>query len=134
MVSRYVLAEDFKCKYCGSKNLWLYGKYKGSQRFYCRDCKQKFARNFALPKMRSTVSRVGDVLQSYFSGISLNEVKQNMERQYNYRPLVDTIYRWLDRFIKQARSKVQDIKPNIGDAWVADETVIKINRKKVLAI
>jgi putative transposase len=130
MVSRYVLAEDFKCKYCGSKNLWLYGKYKGSQRFYCRDCKRKFAGNFALPKMRSPVTNVGDALQSYFSGMSLNEVKQNMEQQYNYSPSVSTIYRWLDRFIEQARYKVRDTKPNVGDVWIADETVIKINRKK----
>jgi len=130
MVSRYVLAEDFKCKYCGSKNLWLYGTYKGSQRFYCRDCKRKFAGNFALPKMRSPVTNVGDALQSYFSGMSLNEVKQNMEQQYNYSPSVSTIYRWLDRFIEQARYKVRDTKPNVGDVWIADETVIKINRKK----
>jgi transposase-like protein len=130
VVNRYVLAEDFKCKYCGSKNLWLYGKYKDSQRFYCRDCKRKFAGNFALPKMRSPVANVGDALQSYFSGMSLNEVKQNMEQQYHYSPSVSTIYRWLDRFIEQAKHKVQDTKPNVGDVWIADETVIKINRKK----
>jgi putative transposase len=130
MVDRYVLAEDFKCKYCGSKNLWLYGTYKGVQRFYCRDCKRKFAGNFALPKMRSPVTNVGDALQSYFSGMSLNEVKQNMEQQYHYSPSVSTIYRWLDRFIKEAEHKVKDTKPNVGDVWIADETVIKINRKK----
>ena len=130
MVNRYVLAKDFKCKYCGSKNLWLYGKYKGKQLFYCRDCKRKFTGNFALPKMRSPVSQVGDALQSYFSGMSLNEVKQNMEQQYGYSPSVSTIYRWLDRFIKQAHDKVKDIIPNVGDTWIADETVIKINRKK----
>jgi putative transposase len=130
MVNRYVLAEDFKCKYCGSKNLWLYGTYKGAQRFYCRDCKRKFAGNFALPKMRSPVTNVGDALQSYFSGMSLNEVKQNMEQQYNYSPSVSTIYRWLDRFIKEGEHKVRDTKPNVGDTWIADETVIKINRKK----
>lgn len=130
MVNRFVLAEDFKCKYCGSKNLWLYGTYKGVQQFYCRDCKRKFAGNFALPKMRSPVTNVGDALQSYFSGMSLNEVKQNMEQQYHYSPSTSTIYRWLDRFIKQAEYKVRDIKPNVGDVWIADETVIKINRKK----
>jgi putative transposase len=130
MVNRYVLAEDFKCKYCGSKNLWLYGKYKGQQLFYCRDCKRKFAGNFALPKMRSPVTNVGDALQSYFSGMSLNEVKQNMEQQYHYSPSVSTIYRWLDRFIKEAEYKVRDTKPNVGDVWIADETVIKIDRKK----
>jgi putative transposase len=130
MVSRYVLAEDFKCKYCGSKNLWLCGTYKGVQRFYCLDCKRKFAGNFALPKMRSPVTNVGDALQSYFSGMSLNEVKQNMEQRYHYSPSVSTIYRWLDRFIKEAEHKVRDTKPNVGDVWIADETVIKINRKK----
>ena len=130
MVNRYVLAEDFKCKYCGSKNLWLYGKYKDSQRFYCRDCKRKFAGNFALPKMRSPVNHVGDALHSYFSGMSLNEVRQNIQQQHNYSPSVSTIYRWLDRFTKEAEYKVRDIHPNVGDTWIADETVIKINRKK----
>jgi len=130
MVNRYVLAEDFKCKYCGSKNLWLYGKYKDSQRFYCRDCKRKFAGNFALPKMRSPVSHVGDALQSYFSGMSLNEVRQNIEQQHNYSPSVSTIYRWLGRFTKEAEYKVRDVHPNVGNTWVADETVIKINGKK----
>ena len=130
MANKYVLTADFKCKYCGSKNLWLYGKYKEKQQFYCRDCKRKFTGNFALPKMRSPVSHVGDALHSYFSGMSLNEIKCNLEQQYNYSPSVSTIYRWLDRFIKVAKDKVKDIKPNVGDTWVADETVIKINRKK----
>ena len=130
MLNRYVLAEDFKCKYCGSKNLWLYGQYKGSQRFYCRDCKRKFAGNFALPKMRSPVNHVGNALQSYFSGMSLNEVRQNIEQQHHYSPSVSTIYRWLDRFIQEAGYKVRDTKPNVGDTWVADETVLKINNKK----
>ncbi|MBE0431714.1 MAG: IS6 family transposase [Dehalococcoidia bacterium] len=130
MVSRYVLAEDFKCKYCGSNNLWLYCRYKGSQRFYCRDCKRKFAGNFALPKMRSPVRHVGDALQSYFSGMSLNEVRQNIEQQHSYSPSVSTIYRWLNRFIREAEHKVRDTRPNVGDTWIADETVIKINGKK----
>jgi putative transposase len=130
MVNRYVLAEDFKCEYCSSKNVWLYGTYEGTQLFYCRDCKRKFTGNSALPKMRSPFTYVSDALQSYFSGMSLNEVKQNMDQQYNYSPSVSTIYQWLDRFIKPAKYKVRDIKPNVGYVWVADETVIKINRKK----
>jgi len=131
MANKYVLTEDFRCKYCGSRNLWLYGTYKGKQQFYCRDCKRKFTGNFALPKMRSPVSHVGDALHSYFSGMSLNEVKHNLEQQYNDSPSVSTIYRWLDRFIKVAEDKVKDIKPNVGDVWVCDETVLRIGGKKV---
>jgi transposase-like protein len=88
MLDRYVLAEDFKCKYCDSRNLWLYGTYHGSQRFFCRDCKRKFAGNFALPKMKSPVTHVGDALQSYFSGMSLNEVRYNIKQQHDYLPSV----------------------------------------------
>jgi putative transposase len=130
MVSKYVLAKDFKCKYSGSNNLWLYGTYKGQQLFYCRDCKRKFTGNSALPKMRSAVTSVGDALHSYFSGMSLNEIKQNLEQQYNDSPSISTIYRWLDRFVKVAKDKVKGIKPKVGDTWIADETVIKIDRKK----
>jgi len=130
VVDRYVLAEDFKCKYCGSKNLWLYGTYKGIQRFYCRDCKRKFAGNYALPKMKSPVTHVGDALQSYFSGMSLNEVRYNIQQQHGYLPSASTIYRWLDRFIKAAKDKVKDIHPKVGDKWIADETVLKIGGKK----
>lgn len=130
MVNQYVLAEDFKCKYCGSRNLWRYGKYNGSQRFLCRDCKRKFAANSALPKMKSPVTHVGDALQSYFSGMSLNEVRYNIQQQHGYWPSVSTIYRWLDRFIIEAKDKVKDIHPKVGDTWIADETVIKIAGKK----
>lgn len=129
VVSQYVLAEDFKCKYCGSRNLWLYGKYQGRQRFFCRDCKRKFAGNLALPKMRSPVTHVGDALHSYFSGMSLNQIRFNLEQQHNYRPSQSTIFRWVRRFIKEANDKVKDLKPNVGDVWIADETVIKIGGK-----
>ena len=129
MVDRYVLVEDFKCKFCGSKNLWLYGTYHGSQRFFCRDCKRKFAGNYALPKMKSPVTHIGDALQSYFSGMSLNEVRYNIQQQHSYLPSASTIYRWIDRFIKEAEDKVKDIHPNVGNTWIADETVIKIAGK-----
>ena len=130
MVSRYVKVEDFKCKFCGSTNLWLYGKYKDKQQFYCRDCKRKFSGNLALPKMRSPVAHIGDALHSYFCGMSLNEVRYNIQQQYGYLPSASTIYRWLDRFIKEAKEKVADVHPNVGDTWVADETVLKIGGRK----
>ncbi len=129
MVKRYVLAEDFKCKYCGSTNLWLYGKYKGSQRFYCRDCKRKFAGNSALPKMKSPVTHVSDAIHSYYSGMSLNEIRYNLEQQYNYKPSASTIFRWVNRFTREAKEKIKDNPPQVGDIWIADETVIKINKK-----
>jgi len=131
MLDRYALTEDIKCKYCGSRNLWLYGKYKGVQRFYCRDCKRKFAGAFTLPKMRSPVTDVGDALHSYFSGMSLNKIRYDIEQQHKYRPSSSTIYRWVNRFTKVAEDKIKDTKPNVGDVWVCDETVLNSGGRKV---
>jgi transposase-like protein len=61
--------------------------------------------------------------------MSLNQVRYNLERQYNYRPSASTIFRWVNRFTKEANEKVKDLHPNVGDTWIADETVIKIGGK-----
>jgi transposase-like protein len=41
-----VVTEVFEprlCKYCQSRNTVKYGKVKGVQRWWCKDCKRKFA-------------------------------------------------------------------------------------------
>jgi tRNA(Ile2) C34 agmatinyltransferase TiaS len=48
MVKRYIL-DEFKCKYCGSGNLVMYGTYKGKQNWRCKDCRHKFSESTALP-------------------------------------------------------------------------------------
>ena len=128
MVKRYVL-EDFKCKYCSSSNLVLYGKYHDKQRWFCKDCNRKFAQNTALPKMKSPVTHVGSAVQQYYNGMSLNAVCRNIEQQYDYKPANSTIYRWVAKFTKRAIADTKDIKPEVGDTWIVDETVIEIAGK-----
>lgn len=125
MVKRFVL-DDFKCKYCSSSNLVLYGRQKGKQQWWCKDCKRKFAENTALPKMRSPVTHVGSAVQQYYNGMSLNAICRNIEQQYGYKPNNSTIYRWVDEFTDRAIKETKDIHPKVGDIWIADETVIKV--------
>ncbi len=40
------------CKYCQSENVIKYGKYKGVQRYFCKDCQHKFAGVDNIPKMQ----------------------------------------------------------------------------------
>lgn len=129
MVKRYVL-EDFKCKYCGSTNLVLYGKQKGKQQWWCKDCRRKFGLSTALPKMRSPVAHVGSAVQQYFDGQSLNEICRNIEQQYGYKPANSSIYRWVEDFTNKAIAETKDIHPKVGDTWVADETVITVGKVK----
>jgi len=50
---------------------------------------------------------------------------------YGSYPSDSTIYRWISRFTKRAVKDLKDYKPDVGSVWVADETVLKLDGKKV---
>jgi len=41
------------------------------------------------------------------------------------------VYRWITKFTKQAINEVKDYKPNVGDVWVCDETMLDIEGRKL---
>ncbi|MCX6643556.1 MAG: IS6 family transposase [Candidatus Bathyarchaeota archaeon] len=120
---------DFRCKFCNSANIIKYGKFRGIQRYWCNDCKRKFADNDALPSMKTSAFQVGAALNMYYEGMSLNAIRRHLEQTHHNYPSDSTVYEWVDRFTKEAISEAKDCKPNVGDVWVADETVLKIDGK-----
>jgi transposase-like protein len=50
---------SFCCKYCGSTNIVRYGQSGGTQYWWCKDCKRKFADNEALPEMKTPIMQIG---------------------------------------------------------------------------
>jgi putative transposase len=130
MVKRFVL-DDFKCKYCGGANLVLYGKQKGKQQWWCKDCKRKFSESTSLPRMKSPVTQVGSAVQQYYNGMSLNAICRNIEQQYGYKPNNSTIFRWVEEFTDSAIQETKDIHPKVGDTWIADETVLRIGGQNI---
>lgn len=121
---------DFCCKYCGSTNLVRYGRANVVQYWWCKDCKRKFADNSALPHMRTPIRQVASALSMYYGGTSLNAIRRHLEQQYDNYPSNSTVYEWIRRFTKIAASATNDCKPDVGDVWIADETVLRIGGKK----
>jgi transposase-like protein len=126
-----VIYEDFKCKICGSANIVKYGKLRGIQRWWCKDCHHKFADNDALSGMKTPTEQVSSALQLYYEGNSLQVIRRSLEQQYNSHVSDSTIYDWIERFTKTAIDKAKGYKPNAGEVWVADETVLRIEGKKL---
>ena len=122
---------DVVCKYCGSRNVIKYGLYRGIQRFFCKDCGRKFADNDALPNMQTPVDQVGAAVGMFFEGQSLNSVRRMLTQIYGSYPSDSTIYRWVTRFSRIAGERVKDVTPVVGDVWIADETVLKMDNKNV---
>jgi len=119
------------CKYCQSENVIKYGKYKDTQYYYCNDCKHKFSNPDAIPKMQYSTSKVADVLNMYYEGMSLNEIRRNLIQQHNDYISDVTALNWVERFSKLAIMQARKYKPDVGSVWVADETVIDIDGKNI---
>lgn len=122
---------DITCKYCDSRNVIKYGTFRGRQRFWCKDCKRKFADNDALPNMQTPIEQVGTAIGMYYEGQSLNSICRLLTQIYHSYPSDSTVYRWIARFTKQAVAQAKHYKPDVGDVWVADETVLDIDGKNV---
>lgn len=120
-----------KCKYCSSPNIIKYGIFEGVQRYWCKDCKRKFADNRALPKMKTPMKPVAAALSCYFGGMPLDAVQRHLEQQYDIYLSESGIYNWVVRFSKEAVDRAKPFKPIVGDTWIADETVLKVGGRNI---
>jgi len=120
------------CKHCGSRQYVVrYGKYSSVQRWWCKKCKRKFIDNTALSGMKTPIEQVASALNMYYEGMSLNAIRRHLEQMHRNYPSDSTVYEWISRFTKQAVKQVKEYTPEVGDVWVADETVLKIGGQNV---
>ena len=122
---------ELRCKYCYSPNLIKFGTFQGIQRYWCKDCKRKFADNKALPTMKSPIKHISSALSCYFGGMPLDAIQRHLEQQYHRYYTEMGIYNWVRRFSQEAVNRVKDFQPIVGDTWIADETVLKVGGKNI---
>jgi transposase-like protein len=124
--------EHKQCKYCGSDRVRKYGHYKGIQRFFCNDCRRKFTDKRTLAKMKPSASIVGSTTSMFYKGMSLDTIKQQLREHNGIYPSNLTIYAWIKRYSEQVVNKFNNPKrPFVGDVWLADETLCKINGNSI---
>lgn len=120
-----------RCKYCDSPHVIRYGKFKDTQQWWCKSCKRKFVANDALPGMKTPVNQVSNALHMYYEGMSLNAIRRNLSQNENNYPSDSTVFEWIDKFTPKAISEAKKFTPNVGNKWVADETVLRIDGKNI---
>jgi putative transposase len=115
------------CKYCGSENVVKYGKRGDTQYYWCKDCNHTFAWNNALPGMRYPSEQIAAAISLFYDGLSFDAIRRQLDSLYQIYPSDSTVYEWIVRFTKFAvkEAKLSDIQ--VGDIWIADETVLKID-------
>ncbi len=127
-----IIRQEFElreCKHCGSKDVVRFGHSKQRQRLLCRACGKTFMDNEALPGMKVSPEVTAAAVGMFYEGLSLNAIRRQLQQQYNIYPSDSTVYEWVRRYSKIATADAGKHKPQVGDVWVADETVLKIGGK-----
>jgi transposase-like protein len=120
------------CPHCQqSDEVVKFGKFEGIQRYWCKTCKRKFTGINNLPKMKTPIRVIASAMSCYFSGMPLDAIQRHLQQQYGIYMDESGIYRWVIRFSKEAVNKTKDYKPDIGNTWIADETMINVGKTKV---
>lgn len=116
------------CKNCGSNAIVKYGKYKGVQRYFCKICKRKFKGDNSLFHMKVSADYISTALSMYYSGSSISDIRNHLKQEHGYYPSKHVVFEWVDKFTSIASKQFQDTHPKVGDTWVADETVLELDK------
>jgi transposase-like protein len=124
------------CKYCQSTDTIKFGTYTDTndieiQRYYCKDCLRKFTALDTLPKMKTPMNEISSALNMYYAGMPIDGIQRQVQQEYNHPISEPAIYGWITRFTKEAIAKERNFRPDVGDVWIADETVLHIGGKNV---
>ena len=131
-MSEVRITEIPACKLCQSENVIKYGKYKGVQQYYCKDCKSKFNIADTTFHMKTPANQVTSALNMYYEGMSIKAIRRNLQQEFGNMPSTATIYEWIQKYTQYATDSITDRKPkNVGNTWIADETVIEIDGQNV---
>lgn len=124
----FVLTE-IRCKYCNSKEITKYGSHKSVQRWWCKECKRKFADNRSFPGTRMPVDAMYSTLLMFYKGVPLNSIRQQLEEEFSCYPAKSTLYRLIQRLTRESIDDVKNDHPKVSDNWLVFENRTKIGSK-----
>ena len=118
---------EFGCKFCGSLHVVKYGKRKGVQYYFCKDCARKFVFNKGFENMCYDARIVAATLDLYFKGVSLRKISDHLHQFYGVNIDHSTVYRWIGKYTDIIEAYVSTLEPEVGDIWHTDEMKIKFS-------
>jgi transposase-like protein len=77
--------------------------------------------------MQYSTSKIADAINMFYEGMSLKEIRRNFIQQNNDYISDTTAFNWIRRFTEIAVKEASQYKPQVGNIWVAGETIIDID-------
>jgi putative transposase len=117
-----------ECPYCASGKVIKYGLYEGVQRYYCNACKRKFKTDDMPFHMKVEASNISSALAMYYTGSSITDIRNHIRQETGYYPSKSRVFYWIEKYTESAAQHFAKAKPKVGDKWIADETMIDLDK------
>ncbi len=124
------ITKTITCKNCNSKAVVKFGTYKGVQRYFCKECNRKFKADADAFHMKVPLEQVSRALSEFYSGMSVNDIRNILKQEYGYYPSKSVVYKWIVKYTDIAVKKFADYHPKVSSTWVADETMVDIDGER----
>ena len=122
----YTEPQPIRCKWCGSVDIMKYGNRKGIQEYICQKCGRKFTAKDAPYKKQTPTEQIGASLNMFYDGLSFSDIARHLAETYANPVVESTVYRWVISYTLKAVNMLEQLKPQVSDTWVVDETVVKV--------
>lgn len=127
MAIEITTTKTISCTNCGSDAVVKFGTYKGIQRYFCKSCQRKFKADSSTFHGKIPADYVTSALSMYYTGMSINEIRSHLKQEYGYYPSQSVVFKWVEKYTELASKQFQDYHPQVGDVWVADETMLDVD-------
>jgi transposase-like protein len=84
--------------------------------------------NDALEGMKYPPERIATAIGLFYDGLSIDSIRRQIKGLYGVEPSDSTVYEWILRFTKVAVSEAKYSNIKVGSLWVADETVLRLDK------
>ena len=120
------------CPDCESGHVVKIGQRNGYQRYLCRACEKKFNTIGTALGRRVPAEHVGAAIDMYFSGMSYEQIAENMKAAYDMeQPSKATVYKWVRDYGSAAVDLMKQYPATTSGHWVADEMQLKVGGEKM---
>jgi len=119
------------CPYCGSADVrpkgFRYNKSGPVRMFRCRSCGKRFKDELSLERSGAKAALMVIASDLYFKGLSLRDISNHLWQVYGAEVPASTVHRWVVKVTDALKRALEETKLEVGDKWLADETVVKVN-------
>lgn len=99
------------------------------QKWLCSDCGKRFV-NQPISKIKGNADTVITAIDLYMKGVSYRGIADSIKQFYGLKISQVTVMNWVNNYMKRINDYVNQMKPQVGDIWHADEQFIKVKGKQ----